>query len=39
MPAELGSKVDDIWTLVNKALLDAVLGHMCSTTSSTDFQI
>ena len=32
-------KVDDIWFLVRKALLGAILGYMCSTTLSTDFQI
>ena len=38
VPAGLGSKVGDIWSLVNKALLGVALGHTCSTISSTDFQ-
>ena len=37
MPAGAGSKVDDIWLFVSMALLDVILGHVCSTTSSTDF--
>ena len=33
------AKVDDIWLFVSKALLDVILEHLCSTTSSTGFQI
>ena len=38
MSAGAGSKVDDIWLFVSMALLDVILGHVCSTTSSTDFR-
>ena len=37
MPVGVGSKVNDIWLLVSKAPLDIIPGHMCSTTSSTNF--
>ena len=43
MPVGVSSNVDDIWFLVSMALLDAILGHMCSSNlvyrfSDTGFQ-